>query len=220
MVIFSFGKYLVVINISNIVNSVSSIELVKYTKDKLNSLKSNSDKFPGFVIDLVSFDIPFGEVVELAQENGFMTMTESKLEKIVEDNLDLVLSRRSQFLEERLNFLVRSSTDIIPELKSLYNEAKADFRSLKDEGRHKEAVSYLSNLTTMLNLIGRVQDVIREAEHSINVNVSTHGDLTLKVMHNLADEGAIGITDESTLLKQLGLDIKPASFVDRFRQIE
>jgi hypothetical protein len=185
---------------------------------ELKKLKARSDEFPAFVLDLVAFEVPFGFVVSFAKENGFVSLTEAKLCDLVSENLDYVLNRRAEFLRARLDYLVKSSASVVPELESLYKEAKADFRLLKDEGRHKEAVGYLSNLTSMLNTIARLQDVIRDAEKSVNVSVSVHGDFNLRAINNLARDGAIVIENEDLLVERLGLSNKPNSFIERFRE--
>ena len=190
------------------------------SRGQLDRLKKGSDEFPAFVLDLVAFDVPFGHIVALARENGFLGLNETKLYELVQEHFDLVLEKRSEFIEERLKYLILESTSVVPELKSLYEEAKIDFQTLKNEGRHKDAVAYLSNLVSIQSNLGKLQETLKEAESSIKLNIVTHGDINLRVMERLQDSGAIVINDPTKLKKELGFEDKPASFIEQFRETE
>jgi hypothetical protein len=192
------------------------------TREQFSVLKSNSGVFPDFVLDLVAFGCDFRFVVEFARESGFYSLTEAQLVDLVKRNLVLVEERRSFFVEERLRLLVERCEDVIPELKVLYDEAVGIFRSLTAEGRHKEAVGYLSNLVAIQSAIGRLQDTVESVGRSVEASVVVHGDLNLRVFSSLSEAGVIVVRDEGALRERLGFSdsSSPADFIGRFRGVK
>jgi len=186
--------------------------------NQLSFLKEDTGEFPGFVLDLVAFEVPFAQIVSLANEAGF-SMTPAKLYDLVKENLKVVKARRAEFAEARLKYLVENSSDVIPALKSLYDRANKTFDMLEDQKDYKEAIGYLGNLTRILDSLAKLQFQLEETEKTVNLNVFAHGDLNIKVLRTLEEKGAIQIKDEQELRNALGFGDKPADFIERFKEV-
>jgi hypothetical protein len=186
---------------------------------QLAEIKGNYAEMPGFLLDLVAFECEFSDIIKVAHEAGYYSMNESKLYELVKENMESIRQRRSDFVETRLKLLVESSTEVIPNLEKLYKDALESFQSLKDTGDHREAIGYLSNLTRILDSLAKLQLQLESTEKNININVLGHADINFRILKNFENQGALKIMDESLLKTQLGMNQKPAAFIEQFKEV-
>jgi len=195
--------------------NIGSITKTFYSS-KFSEIKSLAS-LQELALNLVAFGCEFHWVVNFCRETGYISFTEKKLIRMVKENLDYVENLRNEFSKERLEYMVLSSSDVLPKFKTLYEQCLDLLKRADSSDDFRAASQLIGKALNSLEFIGRISGEIKEAESKVQINVFGHIE-NFNLLKKFQEDGLISVLKEPELKARLGFTDKPADFIENFRK--